>query len=131
MFKKKTLFVLLLCVSVYHLAACSSVVRQHALVVGIDNYKQADDRLKGAVNDAKLLTKSLRDNQVILPNERVLLDEQATRANVIQAWRNMLAQANPGDTLIFTYAGHGSQKEDAEPKDEPDKQDEMRSAMMN
>jgi len=99
-------------------------VRQHALVVGIDNYKQADDRLKGAVNDAKLLTQSLRDNQVILPDERVLLDDQATRANVIQAWRNMLAQANPGDTLIFTYAGHGSQKEDALPKDEPDKQDE-------
>jgi len=124
MFQKKTLFVLLLCVSVYHLTACSPVVRQHALVVGIDNYKQADDRLKGAVNDAKLLTKSLRDNPVLLPEERVLLDEQATRANVIQAWRNMLAQANPGDTLIFTYAGHGSQKEDAEPKDEADKQDE-------
>jgi len=49
-----------------------------------------------------------------------LLNEQATYSNVIRAWHDMVAEANPGDTLIFTYAGHGGQKKDAPPLDEKD-----------
>jgi len=97
---------------------------QHALVVGINQYPSGTESLAGAVNDAELIAKTLRNIQVQLPKVRVLLNSQATRANVIHAWQQMVKQARPGDTLIFTYAGHGSQQEDESPVDEVDGKDE-------
>jgi len=120
MYRKYLIFILLLCFGFHH---PNPFAAQHALVVGINEYPQDED-LKGAVNDALLLKDALRRIWVQLPNERVLLNEQATRTNVIRAWRDMVAQATPGDTLIFTYAGHGGQKEDAPPIDEKDDLDE-------
>ena len=106
----------------------SGSTSQHALVVGINQYQYADGQylknLGGAVNDAELLSEVLRRTQVQLPDERILLDAQATRANVIRAWRNMVKQANPGDTLILTFSGHGGQQSDAAPLDERDNRDE-------
>jgi len=108
--------------------------QQHALVVGINQYQYAEriwntnrntlKNLKGAVNDAKLLTEALRRAQVHLPNERILLDAKATRAAFLRAWQQMVAQANPGDTLIITFSGHGIQHTDMTPLDEKDNKDE-------
>ncbi|MCK5719104.1 MAG: caspase family protein, partial [Thiomargarita sp.] len=95
----------------------SSFALQHALVVGINEYPDYEN-LEGAVNDAKIIVEALRRIQVNIPNERVLLNAQATRGNVEQAWNNMVKQANAGDTLIFTYAGHGSHVKDIIPFDE-------------
>jgi hypothetical protein len=100
---------------------------QHALVVGIDQYRHADGvltDLQGAVNDAHVLRDALRRAKVQLPDERVLLDAEATRAGFIHAWEDMLEQARPGDTLILTFAGHGGQQTDTAPLDETDNLDE-------
>jgi hypothetical protein len=101
---------------------------QHALVVGIDQYRHADGvliNLQGAVNDANLLREALRRRaKVQLPDERVLLNAEATRAGFIRAWEDMLKQARPGDTLILTFAGHGGQQTDTAPLDEEDELDE-------
>ncbi len=97
---------------------------QHALVVGIDKYQHLSN-LRGAVNDAELLQDTLRHIQVQLPDERVLLNAQATRDAFIEAWKDMLEQAKPGDTLILTFAGHGGQKPDGNPLDEEDEKDEL------
>ena len=101
---------------------------QYALVVGINEYQHADGRylrnLAGAVNDAEVLRDALRKAEVQLPDERVLLDAGATRAAFINAWQNMIDQAQPGDTLILTFAGHGGQQTDTEPLDEKDNYDE-------
>ncbi len=100
---------------------------QHALVVGIDQYRHADGvltDLQGAVNDANLLRNALRRAKVQLPDERVLLNAEATRAGFIRAWEGMLKQARPGDTLILTFAGHGGQQTDTAPLDEADNLDE-------
>jgi len=106
----------------------SPLPRQHALVVGIDQYQYADGKnfshLEGAVNDAQLLSTVLRAQQVQLPDERILLDAKATRSAVIHAWQDMLNQAQPEDTLIFTFSGHGGQQPDAKPLDESDNRDE-------
>jgi len=99
---------------------------QHALVIGINKYPltQEFDDLEAAVNDAKLIAKLVRRQGIILPDDRILLDENATRAGFDRAWRDMLIQAQPGDTLILTFAGHGSQNRDSEPFDEKDGKDE-------
>ncbi|GEM_PF-2400686 len=69
--------------------AIKKVMHQHALVVGINQYRHADGfylkNLEGAVNDAHLLRDTLRRIQVNLPDKRVLLDAKATRAAFVRA----------------------------------------------
>lgn len=103
--------------------------KQLAMVVGINNYLFADDvnlgNLKGAVNDALSISRALKKLNIQLPEDRILIDNQATRGEVLSAWYRMLSDAQPGDTLIFTYAGHGGQEiEYGEPFDEKDSLDE-------
>jgi len=111
------------------------IPQQHALVVGINQYQYAGKiwdvegsllkNLNGAVNDAKVLAKALRHAQINLPEQRILLNTKATRAAFLQAWQNMVKQANPKDTLIVTFSGHGFQyQSDISPKDEKDNKDE-------
>lgn len=108
---------------------------QRAMVVGIDDYRhghpdasstQLSD-LKGAVNDAHLLVDALRKAGVEVAAERVLLNAQATRANVLSTWDALRGSAQPGDTLILAFSGHGGQEQE-EPalgiKDETDGRDE-------
>ena len=112
-----------------------SQAKQFGLVVGIDDYKHFFPRaetppgqhtdLQGAVNDAKLIAQSLRAKGVDLPDSHVLLNETATTKNFLAAYQNMLDRADPGDTFIITFAGHGGQeREVAEPLDEKDNLDE-------
>ncbi len=78
-----------------------------ALVVGIDDY-QFVPKLNGAVADAQDIARSLRNDgvtQVI-----TLLNGAVTRAAMTQAMANIIAQANAGDLVIVTFAGHGSQE---------------------
>lgn len=58
---------------------------------------------------------------------KLLLNKQATRNNIINAWHKMVKQAQPGDTLILTYSGHGSQINDIHPLDEDGEKDETLS----
>lgn len=92
----------------------------HAVIIGIDLY--ADPRIHNlsfAGYDARTIASLLCDR--IAPNERrvtLLLDEQATRANIMKAIGEDLARASrPGDTAIIYFAGHGS-PERAAPRDE-------------
>jgi hypothetical protein len=98
-------------------------VSQHALIVGINNYQYVGQimnsegdcfkNLKGAVNDAYVIAKALcHTNKVNLPKERILLDNRATLSNFQQAWEDMVKEAQPGDTLIVTFSGHGGQEPD-------------------
>lgn len=101
--------------------------KQHALVVGIDHYPNLleDKHLKGAVNDAKLLRDNLRAKGVELPDRRVLLNEAATVESFKQAYQDLLSNAESGDELIITFAGHGHQEvEFSNPRDEKDGKDE-------
>jgi hypothetical protein len=100
-----------------------SKANQHALIVGINQYRTITD-LEGTINDALLLRDVLRRMNVQVPEHRVLLNEQATRDNFLKAWEDMLKRAKPGDTLILTFSGHGAQKRDQAPLDEPDQRDE-------
>jgi uncharacterized caspase-like protein len=101
--------------------ASPAFAARYALVVGIDDYELPINDLHGAVNDAKdiatALDKSGADRVVLLTNKEV------TRAALEGAWNGLLAEAKEGDTLIFTYAGHGSQEPASE--NDPDEGDAL------
>ncbi len=117
------------------LLASFANAKQYGLVVGIDDYENFKPRsetppgshtdLQGAANDAEIIAAALRAKGVDLPDNRLLVNEQATIENFLNAYDRMLTKADPGDTLIITFAGHGGQeREVAEPFDEKDKLDE-------
>lgn len=122
----------LLCAS-FALGISSAEGREYGLVVGINDYihlsasrvpGQHSD-LEGAVNDATVIAAALRRRAVSLPEDRFLIDHRATAANFREAFERMANEAQPGDTLIITFAGHGGQeRENAAPFDEIDGRDE-------
>ena len=86
-----------------------SVPRVYALLVGINDYAPAVGKLRGCVNDVA----HLRDWLVeAVGPERLALeclqDGEATRANLIRAFRAHLGQAGPDDVALFHYSGHGA-----------------------
>ncbi|HWN68657.1 MAG TPA: caspase family protein [Haliangium sp.] len=92
----------------------------HAIVIGIDRH--ADPRIRNltcARNDAHTFGALLSER--IAPAERrvtMLLDEQATRAAIMQAvGEDLVRAAQPDDVAIIYFAGHGS-PERAAPRDE-------------
>jgi hypothetical protein len=101
--------------------------RIHSLVVGIDAYTGPGvSALLGAVNDARRIEGVLRP----LSAEFVLLlDAAATRPAMLDGWNRILNAAAPGDVLIWTFAGHGTQVEEARPGTEADRRDEVLMAV--
>ncbi len=80
----------------------------YGLVVGIDDYIGRENDLTGAVNDANDIAAAL---QQIGAAEIVLLtDAAATKDAIESAWLRLVSTAAPGDTIVFSYAGHGSQE---------------------
>lgn len=94
---------------------------KRALCVGINDYPGLDMDLAGCVNDA-------RDWHALLEGRgyrvQCLLDEQATRARVVEHLAALVGGAGDGDSLVFTFSGHGSWLPDDD-RDEPDARDEM------
>jgi hypothetical protein len=81
----------------------------YALLVGIDNYRSPVPPLAGCGNDIAAVEQFLRaSSRDSLPAIETLRDDEATRAGVIDAFRDHLGQAGPGDTALFWYCGHGS-----------------------
>ena len=105
------------------LVAGSSTAATHAIIIGIDNYTR-HPKLLGAVNDARDLEKTLKPR--VDGVFEVLIDEQATRANFDNAWKQILDSAQVDDLLIFSFSGHGvTQADDNDFRDEIDGLDEL------
>jgi uncharacterized caspase-like protein len=79
----------------------------HALIVGIDKYNTVGE-LDGAVNDAQDIASSLRF--VGVKDIVTLFDEQVTRKSLLAGWEGIMKRAKSGDTIFFTYAGHGGEE---------------------
>jgi len=81
----------------------------YALLVGINDYAPSVGRLYGCLNDVDHFHDYLTDtfDRDALHIE-VLKDADATRANVIECFRQHLGRAGAGDTVVFQYSGHGA-----------------------
>jgi Caspase domain len=85
----------------------------YTLFVGIDDYPDPVPSLSGCVNDVRIaepLLGGLARSAGHQWSPRSLLDREATRERVIDAFRHHLGQAREGDTALFYYSGHGSQE---------------------
>ena len=94
--------------------------RTFGLVVGIDDYTYITD-LHGAVNDARDIADALTS---IGAEVTLLTDAAATREAIMGRWEDIIAAASPGDRLIVSYAGHGSNEPEHTPGSERDGRDE-------
>lgn len=102
------LLVLLAFSGVAFLSAGSAAAATYGLVIGIDDYIGEANDLAGAVNDANDIAAAL--DSIGAAEIILLTDEAATKAAIEAAWLHLVARAVAGDTIVFSYAGHGSQE---------------------
>ena len=93
---------------------------KRAVCVGINNYPGIFNDLKGCVNDAKDWSALLQGFGF---DVSLMLDSQATRANVKETLQGLVDATNAGDVAVLTYSGHGTQVTDKN-GDEGDPYDE-------
>jgi Caspase domain len=91
----------------------------YGLVVGIDDYIGTENDLEGAVNDAGDIAQALKAAGAKDVVE--LVNADASKDGIAAAWQALLAKAQPGDTIVFSYAGHGGQE--PEPPGRHDEED--------
>lgn len=84
--------------------------RIYALLVGINAYTPPVRPLRGCLNDLAGLGDWLAGFAGPRLALETLQDAEATRANVIDGFRRHLAQAGPGDSVLFHYSGHGARE---------------------
>ena len=89
-------------------APAAASEKLYGLIVGIDDYLDAVNHLDGAVNDAQGIADALR--KVKADKVIEILDRDATKSAIQHAWYDLVHTAGPGDTIVFSYAGHGGQE---------------------
>lgn len=86
----------------------------YALLIGINRYLGTVRPLRGCVNDVNNVEKMLNDlfsNSFESLHIQKLLDQDATRDNVINAFQtHLIEQATADDVIYFHFSGHGSQE---------------------
>jgi hypothetical protein len=103
------------------------ITKIRAVLVGIDEYERPDiPSLRGCVNDVALVRMLLKQYFAV-PNEhiRVVVNQRATKANIVYRLEDMIARSQPGEVLVFYYSGHGSQIRDRDGDELTDSLDEI------
>ena len=103
--------------------------RKVAFIVGVGEYKAKPGGksmdLKGPPKDALRIREVLVERYGFpASNVCLLRDSEATRAQFIRGWREHLGRVSSGDTVVYYFAGHGSQTTDFDTGDETDGMDE-------
>ena len=87
------------------------------LIIGIDAYEHVR-QLKGSVADARDIDGSLRSMGT--SDITMLVDEQASRANILQSMSSLVQRTKVNDLIILSIAGHGAQEPETVKGSEPD-----------
>ena len=113
---------ILLATALLALSAAPAMAATSALVVGVDTYPH-EVSLDGAVRDARDVTQALKAADV--GQIRQFTNDQATKEAIRTAWVELVTAAARGDTILFTYAGHGAQMPELVAGSEEDGLDEF------
>jgi hypothetical protein len=90
----------------------SETINKWALLIGINEYSYAPE-LNGCVNDALLIAEILLNSFGFpYPNIEMLLDEQATRAGILEAMSRLRDRVDDNSVVVLFFSGHGSQVPD-------------------
>lgn len=107
----------LICAGATTLAMPAIAAEVRALLVGVSSYPQLAPQLKlnGPRNDVQLLRRVLEQRGVAPDRITVLADGVAgavepSRANIMEHLDRLAAQAGPGDQIVISMSGHGSQQ---------------------
>jgi metacaspase-1 len=80
---------------------------RRALLVGINEYPEEDQRLQGCVNDVFTMSSVLQECGFEPASIRTVLDERATTEGILSRLDWLLDEPQPGDERVFYYSGHG------------------------
>ena len=78
---------------------------KRALIIAIGSGYPDPYKLRDSLNDKDDLTATLAAKGFAVTS---IIDAQATRANVLAGYRSMVSNANPGDSIVLAFFGHGS-----------------------
>ena len=86
-------------------------MKNKALLVGINQYPNSSNELRGCVNDILDMEHYIAETHKVYAKENIkkLTDQQATKQAIVQQIKWLLADASAGDSLLFHYSGHGAQ----------------------
>jgi len=82
----------------------------HAVIVGISKYSNTQFNLNYAHSDAKLFhdfLKSPAGGSVPENKMKLLVNEEATRPNIVKWIKKIFEESSKEDLIIFYFAGHG------------------------
>ncbi len=96
----------------------------YALLVGINNYPKGIRKLSGCHNDVSRMQSYLKEqaDHFDLAIAPPLLDDRATKANIVNSFRSHFKAAQAEDTVLFYFSGHGC-REEADPQLWPNEYD--------
>lgn len=110
--------------------------RKLALLVGVNNYPGSVSELNGCLNDVRLQYELLVNRYGFDPQNIAIVSDATldlpareqiappTRQAIIDAFRtHLIDRAQPGDTVVFHYSGHGTYVQDPHPVRYPQRQD--------
>ncbi len=94
-----------------------------AVLVGVSDYLTLDADLKGPANDVRLMAEVLTARGIPATEIAVLTADPTdlpagvttdipTKAHIMVALANVSSRAQPGDTVVFYFSGHGAQAPD-------------------
>lgn len=99
-------------------------MKKLALITGI-NYEGTSYELGGCINDAEgILNALVKKFDFQQSGIQVLIEEVATKKNILEGLERLVGELEPGDVGVFTYSGHGTQTADLPPIGEDDMLDE-------
>lgn len=100
-------------------------MKKRALLVGVNDYLEIND-LRGCINDVTNMRSILKTYLGFRNRDiRVLVDDRATKKNILYRLERMVSQAKSGDFLVFHFSGHGSQIRDRDGDELEDHMDEL------
>jgi hypothetical protein len=91
------------------MAAEARPAKNRALLVGVNAYARPEDRLQGCVNDTFLVSSVLQECGFDAGHIRLLTDERATRAALLERLAWLLDDVQSGDHRVFYFSGNGVQ----------------------
>jgi metacaspase-1 len=97
------------------------------VLVGIDEYERPDiPSLRGCVNDVALVRLLLKQYLGVANEDiRVVVNQRATKENILRRLSATVDSAAPGDIVVFYFSGHGSQIRDRDGDELADALDEL------